>query len=229
MSSILRLLVLLAILAPTFPSTAQTYQLEGKWYTATWTPGSWHGEHKFPPVYCVTFPRPQTALELGHGFYNRNAIYLTQVMYPENTGAFIVVSSLPAGRGAEEEITRLLSVERAAEAAYGTTYGITEMQTGFGRAIGLKIRNVAPQAGKTPFPLVRPIIRQARAPIESLSVHRIFVRGPDRFEVATLQLAPATANELTETEMTERLTALADEIVSSLQSCTARLPARVAR
>jgi hypothetical protein len=229
MSSILRFFILLAAITLPVSAFPQAYELSGKWYTMQWTPGSWHGEHRLPPVYCVKFPRPQTALELGHGFYNRNAIYLTEVMYPENTGAFVVVSSIPAGRTADEEVTRLLSVEKAAEAAYATSYDITESQTLFGRTIGLKIRNVAPQAGKTPFPLVRGIIRQARPPIETLSVHRIFVRGADRFEVATLQLAPAAAKESTEAEMTERLTALADEIVSSLQSCTASLPVRAAR
>jgi hypothetical protein len=229
MSHTRRLILLLVALVLPGLANCQTYQLEGKWYTMKWTAGSWHGEHKFPPVYCVKFPAANTALELGHGLYNRNAIYLTQVLYPEKTGAFIVTSSIPAGRSADEEINRLLSVERGAEAAYGTTYDISETQTLFGRTIGMRIRNVAPQGGNAPFPLVRPMIRTPRPPIETLSVHRIFVRGPDRFEVATLQLAPSGATETTEAEMTQRLTLLADEIVSSLQACTGSMPLRSPR
>jgi hypothetical protein len=222
------ILLLITFMLPAAVSP-QTFQLEGKWQTARWTRGSWNGEHRLPPVYCVKFPAANAALQMGHGFYNRNSIYLTQVLYPENIGAFIVTSTIPAGRSEDEEITRLLLGERDAETAYGTSYNITEMQTVLGRTIGLKIRNVAPQGGNAPFPLVRPIIRAPRAPIETLSVHRIFVRGPDRFEVATAQLAPTSATDVTEAEMTQRLTVLADEIVSSLQSCTTTMPVRSPR
>lgn len=219
MSPILRVILLLITFMLPAAVRPQTFQLEGKWQTVKWTRGSWNGEHRLPPVYCVRFPAANAALQMGHGFYNRNSIYLTQVLYPENIGVFIVTSTIPVGRSEDEEITRLLSTERDAEAAYGISYNITETQTLFGRTIGLKIRNVAPQGGNAPFPLVRPLIRAPRAPIETLSVHRIFVRGLDRFEVATAQLAPTSATDVTEAEMTQRLTVLADEIVSSVQSC----------
>jgi hypothetical protein len=52
---------------------------------------------------------------------------------------------------------------------------------------------------------------------------------PDRFEVATLQLAATPASETAEAEMTQRLTVLADEIVASLQSCTDSMPVRSPR
>lgn len=224
-----RILFLIGALISTGPAVPQTYELEGKWYTMKWSAGAWNGEHRLPNVYCVRFPAASTALELGHGFYNRSAIYLTQVLYPEKTGAFVVASTIPAGRSADEEITRLLSLERSAEAGYGTTYNITETQGLFGRTIGLRIKNVAPRGRNAPFPLVRPIIRPAREPIETLSVHRLFVRGPDRFEVATLQLAATPASETAEAEMTQRLTVLADEIVASLQSCTDSMPVRSPR
>lgn len=123
-------------------------------------------------------------------------------------------------------MTRILAGERTAEAAYGTSYDITETQTFFGRTVGLKIRNVAPQGGDAPFPLVRPLITAPRVPIETVSVHRLFVRGMNRFEVATAQLAPTAANDDTEAEMTQRLTLLVDGIVSSLQSCTMAMSAR---
>jgi hypothetical protein len=229
MPTILRVILLLVTITLSAPASPQTYQLEGNWHIAKWKPGSWHGEHRLASVYCLKFPAANSAIELGHGFYNRNTIYLTQVLYPEKTGAFIVTSSMPAGRSADEEITRLLSLERNAEAAYGIPYNITEMQSLFGRTIGMRIRNVSPQGGNAPFPLVRAMIRSPRAPVETLSVHRIFVRGPNRFEVATLQLAPPAASEVTEAEMTRRLTVLADEIVSSLQSCTGSMPVMTPR
>jgi hypothetical protein len=227
MHQILRtFLLLLALLLPS-SVLPQEYRLEGKWYSQEWTPGSWNGQYGLPGVYCLRFPAAKTAIRLGYGFYNKNAIFFTQVLYPEKTGAFIVTSSIPAGRGADEEITRLEALERNAESMYGISYNIAEMQTAFGRTIALKIPNVAPQGNdKVPFPLVRPIIRSPRAPIETLSVHRLFVRGPDRFEVATFQFAPAGA---TEAQVTEHLTTLADQIVSSLQACTASIPVRSPR
>ena len=229
MSPILRVILLLITFTLPGAVMPQTFQLEGKWQTVKWTPGSWNGEHRLPLVYCVRFPAANAALRLGHGFYNRHSIYLTQVLYPENIGAFIVTSTIPAGRSEDDEITRILSGERDAETAYGTSYNISEIQTLFGRTIGLRIRNVAPQGGNAPFPLVRAIIRAPRAPIETLAVHRIFVRGQDRFEVATAQLAPTSATDGTEAEMTKRLTVLADEIISSLQSCTTTMTVRSPR
>ena len=219
---------LLLLLTLTLPAAVrpQTFQLEGKWQTVKWTRGSWNGEHRFSPVYCVRFPTANEAFGLGQGFYNLKSDHLTQVFYAENISAFIVSSTIPVGRSEDEEITRILAGERSAEAAYGTSYGITEMKTPFGRTVGLKIRNVAPQGGDAPFPLVRPLIGTPRVPIETLSVHRIFVRGLNRFEVATAQLAPTPASDRIEAQMTQRLTVLAEEIVLSLQSCTTAMPTR---
>jgi hypothetical protein len=207
---------------------AQGYELAGKWYTMKWPPGSWSGKHSLPNVYCLTFPSASSAVELGHGFFKGGGIYLTQVLYSDQAAAYIVASTIPAGRSAEDELNRLRSNERQAEAAYGVSYNITENQSAFGTTINLRIKNVAPQGGKAPpFPLARPMISSARSPIETLSVHRLFVRGPDRFEVATFQFAPNPAGENAEAEMTERLTGLADQLVKSLQECTATIPVRI--
>jgi hypothetical protein len=51
-------------------------------------------------------------------------------------------------------------------------------------------------------------------------VHRLIVRGHDRFELAVLQVVPQPPAESREA-LTARLTAMADEMVSSLQKCTA--------
>jgi len=229
---LLSLTILTAVLATLLvahEARGQTYELAGKAQKMTWPNGNWDGKHSFAGVYCVTFPVPGTAIDLTHAMFNRGAIYLTSVLYPENLSANIVVSTVPQGRTVEEEISRMLANERRAEGAYAHSYGITELETAFGPSIGLRIKNVADRARNGPFPLVRPIYKPAKEPIESLSVHRLFVRGPDRFEVAVLQLAKQPADESTESEMSARITAFADEVVKSLQSCTAALPPRTPR
>jgi hypothetical protein len=224
-----RLLFSLALVAFVGAASAQTYELSSKWYTADWTAGTWPGKHGLPGVYCLTFPMPDTATELGYGFFNENSIHFTQVRYPDRVAAYVVSSTVPAGRSASEEVSRLLSLERQAEAAYGVSYGISEGISSFGPTVSLRIKNVAPKGRSAPFPLVRPIIRPAREPIETLSVHKLFVRGLDRFEIAAIQLAPEGASDATEAEMNQRLVKLVDQIVQSLQSCTASIPLRTAK
>ncbi len=226
MSRFHRLLIALATGLIAVSSGAQTYELSGKWNTAEWTAGTWNGQHSLPGVYCLTFPAPTTAIKMGYGFFNQNGIFLTQVIYPDRSAVSIVTSTIPAGRSASEEIARLLTYERQAEAAYGVSYNIVEGNTDFGPTLSLRIKNVAPRGRNGPFPLVRPIIRPAKEPIETMSVHRLFVRGPDRFEVAAMQLAPEAAGETTEAEMTKRLSTLADQVVNALQTCTEAIPIR---
>src|SRR5258706_10396911 len=104
MKYLCRTLLVLLMLSSASLVAAQNYELHGKWYTARWSPGSWNGKHSFPNVYCVTFPSGAT--DLGHGFFNKGGIYLTQVLYPEQVSAYIVASTIPAGRSAEEEMNR---------------------------------------------------------------------------------------------------------------------------
>jgi hypothetical protein len=221
------LLLALAATGLSACAAAQDFELYGQWRTMEWSPGSWSGKHALPSAYCVNFPAADTAVALGHGFYNRGGVYLTQVLYPGKVGAFIVASIIPKGRSANEEVSRLLAMEKNAEAVYGINYNITQADTAFGPTVNLMIKDVAPRGRTAPFPLIRAMIRPAKAPIESLSVHRLFARGSNRFEVATLQVAPDGATEATEAAMTERLTGLADRIVQSLQECTAAMPVRV--
>jgi hypothetical protein len=222
-----RFLLALAAISLSTCAAAQNFELHGQWHTMKWSPGSWNGKHALPEAYCLTFPAADTAIALGHGFYNRGGVYLTQVLYPAKVGAFIVASIIPKGRSANEEVSRLLALEKNAEAVFGINYNITQGETAFGPTVSLMIKDVAPQGRTAPFPLVRAMIRPAKAPIESLSVHRVFAHGSNRFEVATLQLAPDGANGGTEAAMTERLTGLVDRIVQSLQECTAAMPVRV--
>ena len=206
---------------------AQEYELTGKAYTATWSPpGTWDGQHTFPDVYCVKFPSPKTAKDLAYAFYNRSAIYLASVVYPENLVAAIVVSSIPPGRTAEFEVSRLANIEGQAARDYKTNYNITEFKTAFGPTVGLRINNVADHGKAGPFPLVRALYSAPAQHIHSMSVHRLFVRGLNRFEIAVIQLAKQPTDSSTEPKMVRRLTKLADEMVSSLQSCTATIAPR---
>ena len=123
---------------------------------------------------------------------------------------------------------RLLSRERPGGSSH-VSHHIQELQTAFGRAIGLEIRDIATTSSAGPFPLIRPFISSPKKPIASLSVHRIFVRGPDRFEIAALQLAPESATDGTAEEMSARLTSLVEDAVRSLQECTSSIPVRVPR
>jgi hypothetical protein len=220
------LVAVLAGAAMAFPADAQQYELSTQWQRANWAPGSWNGKHSFLPVYCLSFPDPGSARELRFASFNRNAIYLTEVYYPDDVRISVAVSSIPGGRTAESEMARLLTIEKQAETAYSHDYGIKESQTAFGPTINLRIKDVAPRGRSGPFPLVRAIIRPAHTPIETLSVHRLFVRGPDRFEVAAFQLAPQLAEAETELKMSEHLTSVADRTVQSLQECTQQLPIR---
>src|SRR5712671_1775605 len=141
----------------------------------TWSAGAWDGKHEFPHVYCVTFPAAKSALRLGHAMFNQSAIYLTHVEYPQALVAAIVVSTVPAGRLVKEEVTRLVEVERNLELEYKHDYGITQFSTEFGPTIGLRIKDVAPGGKIGPFPLVRGLYRPAKQPIQSLSIHRLFI------------------------------------------------------
>jgi hypothetical protein len=208
-------------------SMAETYQLSGKAYTLNWPSGDWNGKHAFPGVYCIEFPAPKSARRLVHAMFNKGAIYLTSVDYPDGVTANIAVSSIPAGRTAEEEMARILANEKRTEQVSGQSSAIVEFQTAFGPTVGLTVKNVLGSAPEGPYPLIKPFFKPADRQIHSLGVHRLFVRGPDRFEVAVLQMLRPPATENTESEVTQRLTALADEVVKLLQTCTATFPPRV--
>jgi hypothetical protein len=173
----------------------------------------------FSNVYCLTFPG-NGSLKVREQMYSNNAVHLARVEYSEHLMANIVVSTLPKGRSREEEVERLLALERNAENAYMTDYHITITQSDFGKMIGLRINNVAPSGRSDPFPLVRPLLKREKEPLESMSVHRLFVGETDRFEVAVYKSAVQGNTSETELNLVNELTVLADDIVNSLQSCT---------
>jgi len=226
MSVISRSFLAIAILLSGAAANCQEYDLSGDVMESSWDPGTWSGEEKFYNVYCLTFPEAKTAERRVEAFFNKKAIHLTSVEYPNHVMATIVVSTLPPGRTEEQERARLLDIERQGEKAYVHSYGISQTESLFGSVIGLQIRNVSAVGKRAPFPLVRPLLNPKEGPIQSISSHRIFVRGPDRFEIAVLQLSPDVVTSSTEKTMTGRVTRFADAMLASLTQCTSKLRVR---
>jgi hypothetical protein len=106
-------------------------------------------------------------------------------------------------------------------------YEVSELTTSFGPTIGLRMNNVKSDTPDTgPFPLVRKLVLPSNGALMSMSVHRIFARGSDRFEVAAIQLAPQQQTSSTEEEIRTRLSAIVDALTVSLQDCTGAMPMR---
>jgi len=209
------------------PVLAQQYTLSGKAYEMTWPNGGWDGKYAFPGVFCVAFPEPDKAKRMVTGMFNRNAIHLARTIYDQKIMAAIAVSVVPEGSDVEAEINKLTDMYRQGESVTGRSFGVERLTSGFGPTLGLKMKDIAPESRNGPFPLnIGTFYNPAKQPLESLSVHRVFVRGPDRIEVAVFQMAPQPAAETTEAEMTRRLTDMADKLVASLQSCTSAMPVR---
>lgn len=213
------------------PAHAENYQLNGKSYEMTWPKGSWNGSLSFPNVYCATAPLPEKAERLTQAMFNRNAIYLARIEYPEKLLLAVAFSSIPPGRSAEEDIAKLLATNQEIQDRTKNTsavFEVSQLTTSFGPAVGLRINNIESDTPSTgPFPLARKLLIPPNGALLSMSVHRLFARGADRFEVAAMQFAPQQTSSLTEKEMHDRLTAMVDALTNSLQQCTGALPVRI--
>jgi len=212
---------------------SDNYQLSGKSYEMTWPKGKWNGSLSFPNVYCATAPLPEKAKRLTQAMFNRNAIYVGKIEYPDNLLLTVVFSSIPSGRSAEADVAKLLTsnkVNQARAKAASAVYEVSELTTSFGPTVGLRINNIESDTPNTgPFPLVRKILVPRDGKLLSMSVHRLFARGPDRFEVAAMQKAPKLAFKSTEKKIHKRLTMMVDALTKSLQQCTSKLPIRTSR
>lgn len=198
------------------------FKQSSKVMTTSFPTGDWNGKHQFQKVYCTTFPTPEKAQELQSVMFNQNAINLSSVDYDGFIRAVIVVSTMP-DRTIREEISRLSNNERNFAAESGLDTHMIETLTLFGPTIGLRINNLAPGTPNGPFPLVRATYNTTDVAIKSMSVHRLFARGRNRFEVALLQYVPDGANPEKQKIMEKQLTILADDLTNSLQECTLKL------
>lgn len=174
---------------------------------------------RFPGVYCLSFPAGASA-ELQEQYFSNGAVYLVRAEYPPRTMLNIVASTVPAGREPEAELDRLLGIEKQLEAGYNTNYHLSVTRVGSTRVIHGKIYDVAPGGNGGPFPLVRALFKNDGTPPISVSAHRLFVRGSNRFEVAAYHqfAAEAGSEEVAAAEKT--LAALVDGATQSLLDCS---------
>ena len=202
---------------------SQTYVLTGKVQRQKWPKQDWNGELLVTPIYCATFPSPDTVNELIYTPFSNGGInggiHLSTVEYSDGLAAYIVASKIPANLTAEMDLGRMVLNEKRTAQLSGQSTLLPPMQTGFGPTIGVEVRNVLTSAPNGPYPVVKPFFKPAFGRIHSLGIHRLFVRYPDRFEVALLQQLKQPVTDSTKAEVVQRLTALVDKIVSSLQSC----------
>lgn len=233
MNKALRVASLVLAASVISPVHSESYQLSGKSYEMTWSKGSWNGSLSFPNVYCATAPIPERAERLTQAMFNRNGIYVAKIEYPEGLLLAVAFSSIPPGRSAEEDVAKLLATNRDTQdraKAASAVFEVSELTTSFGPTVGLRINNIESDTPSTgPFPLARKLVIPPNGSLLSMSVHRLFARGPDRFEVAAIQRAPQPASDSTEKEMRDRLTTLVEALAQSLQKCTGTLPVRVPR
>jgi len=210
---------------------AEGYQLSGKSYEMTWPKGAWNGSMGFPKVYCAQAPSPERAQTFIQAMFNGNAIYVGKILYPDNVLLALVFSSLPPGRTAEEDISKQLADNKATQAranAASLTYEVNELRSQFGPMVALRMNNIESDSPSTgPFPLARKLITRQDGALASMSVHRIFAKGRDRFEVAAMQVLPqASNNPSVEKDVHERLDKMVDQLADSLQACTLAMPER---
>lgn len=223
MKKITWILSIVCIALATPASAEPEFQQSGKAMTMSFPTKDWDGKHQFQKVYCATFPTPDKAQELQSVMFNQNAINLSSVDYDGLIRAAIVVSTMPNGRTVDQELSRMANNEKNFATNSGLDTHMTEFTTLFGPTIGLRINNMAPGSEKGPFPLARAIYRSPENNIQSMSVHRLFAHGGGRFEVALLQYMPDGANPEKQQAMEKQLTALADNLMNSLQECTIKL------
>jgi hypothetical protein len=210
---------------------AETYQQSGKSYEMTWPKGDWDGLMGFPGVYCAKAPASGQAKMLTQTMFSGGAVYVGKIAYPNNILMAVVFSSIPAGRTAEEDVAKLLASnkdsQKRAQAAK-LTYEVDERPSKLGTMIAIRINNIESDTRETgPFPLVKAILSPKDGGPLTMSVHRLFARGSDRFEVAAMRVIPLESrNEAGERETLEQLNSLVDSLTDSLQSCTQGLPPR---
>jgi hypothetical protein len=205
-------------------ASAQTFAQSDKSLEVSWSSGGWNGKHEFLQVYCLTFPRARQALSLTTKMFNNDSISLARVAYENNIKLYVVTSMIPFGRTPEEEAAKLCRNTLQIAQDLPNNIQVDDATSRFGRTTNLRIRNSKEGTASSPFPLARQIVTRPDGALASLSVHRLFARGPDRFEVAALQYFPipfAAANEL---QQTLELGKLVDATVEALYECTNDLP-----
>jgi cytochrome c551/c552 len=163
---------------------------------------------------------------MSQAMFNSNSISQARVNYPNNISIYIVNSTVPDGRTAEDEIGRLRESNRQNIQALPDSILVSDITTLFGPTIATKMRNVRESTPQGPFPLVINFVKFPDDSLMSISVHRVFVRGPDRIEVAGLKYFQQKVRIADEEKPLAELTTMVDAVVESLQQCTSKMPIR---
>ena len=184
----------------------------------------WSGHHSFQDVYCIDFPDPGSVSSLEEGLLKGGAISYFRAGYPGPTAAYIVTSTIPDGRSEAGEIADLLENERRSMRAVnteplGNRYRVDTGQSLWGPVIRLQLSDVAENTPAGPFPLSRALYSGDGGEQRLHSAHRLFVKGSNRFEIATLGVLKTSDAPEAEFALKKRLGNLADKLVTSLQQC----------
>lgn len=219
---------LAALLHPAHALAQQSFQLSSKFMEATFSGNKgWDGQHHFGKVLCLAFPRSGEVQAFAEAMYNNNGIYYSRAAYNDMTALYVVASMVPAGRSAEEELGNLASQNQRAVDAYPRNFSQGKATGELGPSLTLTVRNAKEGSKAAPFPLVRSIDNRPDAALTSLSVHRLFVHGRDRIEVAGLRYFRNAMDLEQEAQAAADLSAFVEQAAQSLQACTAKLPSRM--
>jgi hypothetical protein len=229
---LMRVSAILLVVMPCLPFAVfgqENFALHGQAHTTEFPGGGWDGKVSFPSVYCVSFPDAGTAKNFRTAFFSGGAVYLVDAFYSNQMTVAIAVSTIPSSQSSAVAMAKIQqnekrNAEQAAAAGYG--YTVTQLSTDFGPTVGLVARNISPGDSTRPFPLTRGFINAPKGTLATVSVHRLFVRGSNRFEIGVFQPAARPVTASSEGEMIARLSGVADRTMASLQECTASMPIR---
>ena len=226
-NTVLALLATLGLLGSSSLYAQQTFRLSSKFLEAQFQGQTvWSGQHRFGNVLCLTFPRASTIQAHAEAMYNNNTLYFTRASYRDTTAIYVVSSTVPAGRSVEIEIGNLAAQNQKSIDTYPKNFRSSRTTGVLGPSLVLTIRNALEGKNDAPFPFVRSIDPRPDAPLGSLSVHRLFVRVPDRIEVAGLRYFKEPLSAESEEAAIADLEAFVEQAAESLQSCTAQMPQR---
>lgn len=217
----------LALAAAAAVALAQArFEVSSRPVEMTWPTNDWNGRHAFRDVFCINYPNPRNARGLTQVMFNRDTLYLARLVYDNDIAIYIATSVIPANRTESEELARMLETNRQGAHSAPTEITAMELAGGFGPMAGLVMRNAVEGNASAPFPFFRRMMKPDDGSLRSLSVHRLFPRGPDRIEVAGLQYFPTTPPKEKEQDAMLELTKVVDSVVNALQQCTAGMPVR---
>jgi hypothetical protein len=223
----------LALLACSFANAAvdttqQTFQLSSKVYTMDFSQGKFPGlVHRFNNVFCLPLPPDLQLKEISYALYNNNGIYFSHIAYRDPTVLYVVTSGVPADRSVEEEIGILAARNEIGMKSHPGHFKQFQKVGLLGPSLVQIVRNARQGKKESPFPLAWNVISSPNGQMVSLSVHRLFVRGGQRIELAGLRYFDAPVHPDREEEAVADLSSFVESAADALQSCTANLPARV--